>query len=76
MMTLVAIAITRQVWQRQNEDNLTFVAEAAQTGFLESTAEQLSMLTLQVKNSDEVIVKDPTRFEEQLQTLVLGQEEI
>ena len=34
------------------------------------------MLTLQVKNSDEVIVQDPTRFEEQLQTLVLGQEEI
>ena len=53
-----------------------FVAEAAQTGFLESTAEQLSMLTLQVNNSDEVIVQDPTRFEEQLQTLVLGQEEI
>ena len=76
MMTLVAIAITRQVWQRQDEDNLTFVAEAAQTGFLESTAEQLSMLTLQVKNSDEVIVQDPTRFEEQLQTLVLGQSEI
>ena len=76
MMTLVAIAITRQVWQRQDEDNLTFVAEAAQTGFLESTGEQLSMLTLQVNNSDEVIVQDPTRFEEQLQTLVLGQEEI
>jgi signal transduction histidine kinase/ActR/RegA family two-component response regulator len=76
LMTLVAIAITRQVWQRQDEDNLTFVAEAAQTGFLESTAEQLSMLTLQVKNSDEVIVQDPTRFEEQLQTLVLGQSEI
>jgi signal transduction histidine kinase/CheY-like chemotaxis protein len=34
------------------------------------------MLTLQVKNSDEVIVQDPTRFEEQLQTLVLGQSEI
>jgi signal transduction histidine kinase len=76
MMTLVAIAITRQVWQRQDEDNLMFVAEAAQTGFLESTAEQLSMLTLQVNNSDEVIVQDPMRFDEQLQTLVLGQEEI
>ncbi len=76
MMTLVAIAITRLVWQRQDEDNLTFVAEAAQTGFLESTAEQLSMLTLQVSNSDDVIVQDPTQFEEQLQTLVLGQEEI
>lgn len=76
MMTLVAIAITRQVWQRQDEDNLTFVAEVAQTGFLESTAEQLSMLTFQVNNSDAVIVQDPTRFEEQLQTLVLGQEEI
>ena len=76
MMTLVAIEITRQVWERQDKDNLTFVAEAAQTGFLKSTAEQLSMLTLQVKNSDEVIVQDPTRFEEQLQTLVLGQSEI
>ncbi len=76
MMTLVAIAITRQVWQRQDEDNLTFVAEAAQTGFLESTAEQLSMLRLQVDNSESVIVQDPTRFEEQLQTLVLGQSEI
>jgi hypothetical protein len=76
MMTLVAIAITRQVWQRQDEDNLTFVAGAAQTGFLESTAEQLSMLRLQVDNSESVIVQDPTRFEEQLQTLVLGQEEI
>ena len=76
MMTLVAIAITRQVWQRQDEDNLTFVAGAAQTGFLESTAEQLSMLRLQVDNSESVIVQDPTRFEEQLQTLVLGQSEI
>ena len=76
MMTLVAIAITRQVWQRQDEDNLTFVAGAAQTGFLESTAEQLSMLRLQVDNSESVIVQDSTRFEEQLQTLVLGQSEI
>lgn len=76
MMTLVAIEITRQVWERQDEDNLTFVAEAAQTGFLKSTAEQLSMLRLQVDNSESVIVQDPTRFEEQLQTLVLGQSEI
>jgi len=38
LMTLVAIEITRQVWERQDEDNLTFVAEAAQTGFLKSTA--------------------------------------
>ena len=76
MMTLVAIEITRQVWERQDEDNLMFVAEAAQTGFLKSTAEQLSMLTLQVNNSESVIVQDPTRFEEQLQTLVLGQSEI
>ena len=76
MMTLVAIEITRQVWERQDEDNLTFVAEAAQTGFLKSTAEQLSMLTLQVNNSESVIVQDPTRFEEQLQTMVLGQSEI
>ena len=76
MMTLVAIEITRQVWERQDRDNLTFVAEAAQTGFLKSTAEQLSMLTLQVNNSGSVIVQDLTRFEEQLQTLVLGQSEI
>ncbi len=76
MMTLVAIEITRQVWERQDEDNLTFVAEAAQTGFLKSTAEQLSMLRLQVDNSGSVIVQDPTRFEEQLQTLVLSQSEI
>jgi len=76
MMTLVAIEITRQVWERQDEDNLTFVAEAAQTGFLKSTAEQLSMLNLQVDNSESVIVQDPMRFEEQLQTLVLGQSEI
>lgn len=76
MMTLVAIEITRQVWERQDRDNLMFVAEAAQTGFLKSTAEQLSMLSLQVNNSESVIVQDPTRFEEQLQTLVLGQSEI
>jgi signal transduction histidine kinase/CheY-like chemotaxis protein len=76
MMTLVAIEITRQVWERQDRDNLTFVAEAAQTGFLKSTAEQLSMLTLQVNNSESIIVQDPKRFEEQLQTLVLGQSEI
>jgi len=76
MMTLVAIEITRQVWERQDEDNLTFVAEAAQTGFLKSTAEQLSMLQLQVSNSESVIVQDPNRFEEQLQTLVFGQSEI
>ena len=76
MMTLVAIEITRQVWERQDEDNLMFVAEAAQTGFLKSTAEQLSMLRLQVDNSESVIVQDPTRIEEQLQTLVLGQSEI
>jgi signal transduction histidine kinase/CheY-like chemotaxis protein len=76
MMTLVAIAITRQVWQRQDEDKLMFVAGAAQTAFLESTAEQLSILRLQVDNSESVIVQDPTRFEEQLQTLVLGQSEI
>ena len=76
MMTLVAIEITRQVWERQDEDNLTFVAEAAQTGFLESTAEQLSMLSLQVDSSDAAISQDPSQFEEQMQTLVLGQSEI
>ena len=76
MMTLVAIEITRQVWERQDSDNLTFVAEAAQTGFLKSTAEQLSMLSVQVSNSESVFVQDPNRFEEQIQTLVLGQSEI
>jgi len=76
MMTLVAVEITRQVWERQDEDNLSFVAEAAQTGFLESAAEQLSMLSIQVKTSDVVINQEPSRFEEQLQTLVLGQAEI
>jgi len=76
MMTLVAVEITRQVWERQDEDNLSFVAEAAQTGFLESAAEQLSMLSIQVETSDVVINQEPSRFEEQLQTLVLGQAEI
>ena len=76
MMTLVAVEITRQVWERQDEDTLSFVAEAAQTGFLESAAEQLSMLSLQVETSDAVISQDPSRFEDQLQTLVLGQSEI
>jgi signal transduction histidine kinase/CheY-like chemotaxis protein len=76
MMTLVAVEITRQVWERQDEDNLSFVAEAAQTGFLESAAEQLSMLSIQVEASDVVISQEPSRFEEQLQTLVLGQSEI
>ena len=76
MMTLVAVEITRQVWERQDEDNLSFVAEAAQTGFLESAAEQLSMLSIQVETSDVVISQEPNRFEEQLQTLVLGQSEI
>ncbi len=76
MMTLVAIEITRQVWERQDEDNLMFVAEAAQTGFLELTAEQLSMLSIQIDSSDAAISQDPSQFEEQMQTLVLGQEEI
>ena len=76
MMTLVAVEITRQVWERQDEDTLSFVAEAAQTGFLESAAEQLSMLSLQVETSDAVISQEPSRFEDQLQTLVLGQSEI
>jgi signal transduction histidine kinase/CheY-like chemotaxis protein len=76
MMTLVAVEITRQVWERQDEDTLSFVAEAAQTGFLESAAEQLSMLSLQVETSDAVISQDSSRFEDQLQTLVLGQSEI
>ena len=76
MMTLVAIEITRQVWERQDEDNLAFVAEAAQTGFLELTAEQLSMLSIQLDSSDAAISQDPSQFEEQMQTLVLGQEEI
>jgi hypothetical protein len=76
MMTLVAVEITRQVWERQDEDNLSFVVEAAQTGFLESAAEQLSMLSLQVEASAAVINEEPSRFEEQLQTLVLGQSEI
>jgi len=76
MMTLVAVEITRQVWERQDEDTLSFVAEAAQTGFLESAAEQLSMLSLQVETSDAVISQEPSRFEDQLQTLVLWQSEI
>jgi len=76
MMTLVAVEITRQVWERQDEDTLSFVAEAAQTGFLKSAAEQLSMLSLQVETSDAVISQDSSRFEDQLQTLVLGQSEI
>lgn len=73
MMTLVAIEITRQVWERQDQDSLSFVAEVAQNGFLNSTAEQLSMLGVQVETATPFVVDDPERFEEQMQTLVLGQ---